>query len=446
MPLEAPATSIPATPSNFGAAMQARAEAAESAPQPQSQPATQGAKGARPSDFRNRVSAADNNAGADILDTQQYRADDDSDANPYLTNPGDDESQESDELASVGDETDTSEDVFETDEFGNEVNVSEIERQQAAALTEISEALAKGKFPMEQLKDFPIEVTVNGESREISLEECRNGYMRQANATRRLAEAKQIQTQANHLIQLERSRTQEWAQRPDTLRADMEAMGLKASFEQAARLWAKERHAYLQMEPHERQFHDQQAFIARENARIAAERRALEVQKNPPQDGPNPETIAAARAIENLMPKALKGQGIRSYPLANQLFVQNLSILCEDGNVTPDIARQAAVAVREQLEDMHAAQPAAQTARAKRAAAEAARNPNGQFAAAAKGPSKFPLGPRRLGSGSPVRPKGLPLTLGTTVQPTSSGRGPATSSSGQKGVRPSQAFGRMGLG
>jgi hypothetical protein len=441
VPLEAPATTIPATPSNFGAAMQARSEAAQ-APQAEPQAEARPQRGGRPSDFRNRVVNADNNdAGADMLDTRQYRSNEDVDDNPYLTNPSDAESQESDELeAATAD--DTSEDVFETDEFGNEINVSEIERQRAAALTEISEALAEGRFPHEQLKDFPIEVMVNGEKREVSLEECRQGYMRQANATRKLAEAKQIQSRADQLIQLERARTQEWAQRPQTLRQDMEAMGLKGSFEAAARDWAKERFAYLQMPPQERQFHDQQQFLARENARIAAERRALEVQRNPPQDGPSPETIAAAKAIENLMPKALKGQGIRSYPLANQLFVQNLSILCEDGNVTPEVARQAAIAVREQLEDMHAAQP---VARSKRAAAEAARAPNGQFAGKPTGPSKFPLGPRRLGSGSPVRPKGLPLTLGTTQQPTSAGRGPTTSSSGQKGVRPSQAFGRMGL-
>lgn len=330
----------------------------------------------------------------------------------------------------------------EYDEFGNEIDTEAIQAQRAQAISEIQAALDQGQFPYEQLKDVPVDVTINGETRQVPFSEVREGYMRQQAYTRKLGEAQAIANRAEHILGLERGRTQEW-RNPAALMRDIQQMGLAPSFEAAAMQWARDKVDYMGKSPLERQIIDQQRQLQAREQNFVRQQQEYERQQNMNR-GPDPATVHATKQIEQLMPRALKGQGVGEYPYSQQTFVQNLQILCmEDGQITPERARQAAIATREHLEDMARMQGANPQGKLRP-------RPQGQVVEqpddAPRSPARFPINPRRLGSG-PARQQPQTLMLGSsgsTHNPRS--KGTSQSSSGQKGLRPSEIAGRLGLG
>lgn len=427
MSLEAPMTgaaAAPATPSNFSDTMAARSESASNTGglfQPDAGQSSTGQRGARPSDMGrtgNTDSGVDGSWDApsqnESGDSQEQTQDD----QPYEVE------------AEVVHEP-------EYDEFGNEVDNEEIQAQRAQAISEIQEALNKGEFPYEQLKDIPVDVKVNGETRQVPFSEMRDGYMRQQHFTRALGEAQAIANRAEHILGLERGRNQEWRD-PNAMMRDIQQMGLQPSFEAAAMQWARQKVDYMSKSPLERQIIDQQRQLQAREQNLVRQHQEYErqLQQN---RGPDPATVHATRQIEQLMPRALKGQGVGVYPYSQQQFVQNLQILCmEDGQITPQRARDAAIATREHLEDIARLQgqnPQSRLQRRQESGGE--QEPTS--------PARFPINPRRLGSGPPRQSQTLMLGSQGSSQNRQS-KGVSQSSSGQKGLRPSEIAGRLGFG
>lgn len=379
--MEAPSTSLPATPSNFGDVAAARGAAAESTGglfQPQTggdlprqawSPPTQKSD---PSATNRANSAAAEDFGAGARDS------DDSE-NPLLEQPNQ--------------ETPPEEQLY--DEHGDPIDMQAYEQARAEVMNKVRSKLDEGQFPFEELKSLPVTVKVNGEERQVSLEEMRDGYMRTANYHHQLKQAHMLRDQAQHVLNLERARNQEWKD-PTQLRAGMRMLGLEDSFMQAAFQWAREQVAYNRLPPREKQLYDaMKAEKQRAEAMDAQLRQQQMLQRQ--QQGPDPATIHVAKQIEQLMPRALKAAGVGMYPLAQQKFVENLALICQDGQVDADRAMEAARSTREFLEDLARlnggqAPRAARQLPPERAPHEAMPQVN---------PS-YPLGPRRLaGSARP---------------------------------------------
>lgn len=389
--MEAPATSLPATPSNFGEVAAARGAAAESTGglfQPQTgnvdlprqgwaQPQQKGDPSAtqRP----NTAAAEDFGAGArDSGDSE----------NPLLEQPNQ--------------ETPPEQQLY--DEHGDPIDMQAYEQARAEVMNKVRAKLDDGQFPFDELKTLPVTVKVNGEERQVSLEEMRDGYMRTANYHRQLQQAHQLRDQAQHVLNLERARNHEWKD-PAQLRAGMRMLGLEESFMQAAFQWAREQVAYNRLPPRERQLYDAMKVEKQRAEAMDAQLRQQQMLQRQ-QQGPDPATIHVAKQIEQLMPRALKAAGVGMYPLAQQKFVENLALICQDGQVDNDRAMEAARSTREFLEDLArlnsgGASPAARHLPAERGAHEVMLPVN---------PS-YPLGPRRLAGSS--RPQMMLGTFGT---------------------------------
>lgn len=409
--MDAPTTSLPATPSNFGEFTQARSSAAESTGgmyqpnqagmQPQAGGWNEPPKVGKPVD----PSVSERTQGADPADLQP-------DQQPQT----DEQRGEQEQLY---------------DENGEPVDMAAYEQQRAEVFQRIQEAIDDGRFPYEELKSLPVDVTVNGETRQVPFEEMRAGYMRTAHFTRQLQQAHGLRDQAQHVLNLERARNAEWRD-PSQLRNGLKMLGLEESFMRAAYGWAEERVAYNKLPPRERQLYDQMQTERHQRLTMQQQMRAQQMQAQQ-QAGPDPATVHAAKQIEQLMPRALRANGVGTYPFAQQKFVENLTILCQDGDITPERANDAARATREFLEDL----ARMNNGQAPRPNPNAMRDP-----AEPQQPVRpaYPLGPRRLAGGGPPRQQ---LTLGSVL---GGGQQQGTSANNNNGRRPSDYVRRLGLG
>jgi hypothetical protein len=312
-------------------------------------------------------------------------------------------------------------------ETGEPVDMAAYEAQRQEVLGRIQTAIEDGRFPFEELKGLPVEVTINGETREVPLEEVKEGYQRRADYSRKLQEAHALRDQAQHVLNLERARNMEWRD-PAQLRAGLKMLGLEESFMRAAYGWAEERVAYNRLPPRERQLYDHMQQERAEKMQMQAQMRQQQMQVQQ-QAGPDPATMHVAKQIEQLMPRAFRAHGIGAYPLAQQTFLQQLQAFCGDGEVTPQRVNDAAIATKEFLADLakiNAGQmPAGRNAMQQLEAPE----PQQQARPA------YPLGPRRLAPGS--RPQ---LVMGSVM-----GQGQGATGRGE-GRRPSDFIKRHGLG
>lgn len=379
---------LPATPSNFEAAMAARGNMQPTAGEQSNAPAT-------PSVGWNQAPkqpAA--NEGAKLGDFAEERA---AQGEPDPNAPPEEPQYDAD---------------------GNEID-PKAEAQRAEAMEQIRAALDTGELPFELLKDMQLEVTVNGEQRKVSLEEARGGYMRRAHFTRELEKAQGIAHQAQNILNLERARNQEW-NNPQALRQGLRQLGLEESFMRAAYSWAEERVSYMKKPPTERALIDQIQKIELEREQAAAQMRHQQMlQQQQQSQQPDPATQQVFAQLQQIMPRVFRQHGIGSYPLAQQTFLQQLQAFCPDGNITKERCDEAALATKEFLSDLD------------RIRQEQQQQPQG-------GPG-YPLAPRRLAAG-PQRG----LTLGNVLTQTSNGR-PANGN-GQAGRRPSDFVRKMGLG
>lgn len=411
--MEAPSTSLPATPSNFGDVAAARSVQAESTGglfQPQT-------GGDLPKQSWSPPQQRSDPSQTNRMNTaapEDLRADSGEAENPLL------EQQEP--------ETKPEDQLY--DENGDPVDMQAYEAARAEVMRNVQAKLDEGEFPFEELKSLPVEVTVNGETRKVSLQEMRDGYMRTANYHRQLQQAHQLRDQAQHVLNLERARNVEWRD-PQQLRAGLRMLGLEDAFMSAAMTWAKEQVAYNRLPPRERQLYDAMK-AERQRAEIADAQLKQQQMMQRQQQGPDPMTMHVAKQIEQLMPRALRSVGVGTYPFAQQKFVENLALICQDGQVTPERAMEAAQSTKEFLEDL---------AKMQNGGGGAPRLPAPQQRQMAEqmppvNPS-YPLGPRRLAGAS--RPQMILGPFGTSAQ-VQNGNGQ------QKRRSPSGFMQRFGLG
>jgi len=412
--MDAPSTSLPATPSNFGAVASARAAAAESTGgmfQPQAGALPPAQSWSQPTQKTDpSVTQRQDTAAAE--DFQQGARDSGEAENPLTKDEQPQEPQEQ---------------LY--DEHGDPIDMQAYEAARQQVFESLKTKLDEGVFPWDELKSLPVDVTVNGETRQVSLDEMRQGYMRTANYHHQLKQAHVLRDQAQHVLNLERARNAEWRD-PAQLRAGMRMMGLEEAFKSAALTWAREQVAYNRLPPREKQLYD--AMQAERQRAEAMDNQLRQQQMMQRQlQGPDPATMHVAKQIEQLMPRALRAVGVGQYPFAQQKFVENLALICQDGNVTPERAMEAATSTKEFLEDLarlnNGGRPGSRQLPAQM------QQPQEQMPAVT--PS-FPLGPRRLTGAA--RPQMMLGTFG-------SGQG-AQMQNGKPRRSPSGFNARFGLG
>jgi hypothetical protein len=309
----------------------------------------------------------------------------------------------------------------EYDEFGNEIDTTAETKAYQEWTEKLSRSLAEGKIPHELLKDLPVEVTVNGQPQQVTFEEMRQGYMRTADYTRSKQETYALKDRAEHILRLDQQRSQEWRD-PNMLRQGLRTMRVPEDvmFKMAEDI-AKEYVAFKRMSPMEQQLHVERQQLAQERQRIQQEQQMIQQQTQ--RRSVDAATQAAMQRINDYMPRALKAQGIGVYPRSEQLFIQNLEILCrDDGQITPERARQASIAVREEIG----------AERAEHAAKQAKR-------------PRVPGGAQAATREEQVRRDASGKVPGERVIRNSKGGGALPiSSSGQSGMRPSDIRNKMG--
>lgn len=314
------------------------------------------------------------------------------------------------------------------DDNGEPIDMEAYAQKRAEVMDAIQQALDEGKFPFEQLKDLPIEVPgPNGTTRQMTLEQLKQGSMREADYTRKLQDVHRLRDQAQHILNLERARNVEWKD-PAQLRSGLRMLGLQESFEKAAFEYAKERVWYKSLPERERALYDQLQLQQAHNQQLREMQRQQQMLQQQ-QQGPDPATVHAAKQIEQLMPRALRAAGVGNYPFAQNIFVQNLKVLCDDGDITPERAAQAAAATRQFLDEIQAANGGQGVPRATAPAAQEEQP---------RAMPNYPLGPRRLASGG-ARPRPQ-LVMGSVMGSGSS----STNTNG--GRRPSDYMRKLGFG
>jgi len=400
--MEAPGTSIPATPSNFGDVQASRTAAAEANGgiyQPQASNSSTPREASSWGDPPPKPQKPESGQQQEAAPEQQLQSEQQGDVDQLY------------------------------DEHGQPIDMQAYQAQRAEVMQSIMTAIDEGRFPIEQLKDLPVTVKVNGEDREVPFEEAIQGYQRRADYTRKLEEAHSIRAQAEHVLQLERGRNMEWRD-PNQLRAGLRMMGLEESFARAAYGYAQERVAYNRLPPSERALHDrlqQEQFEKMQMQEQLRQQQRMAQQ----QGGPDPATQHVAKQLEQLMPRAFRAHGIGNYPLAQQTFLQQLQAFCPDGEITPQRVNDAAIATKEFLADL--AKINAGQVTPNQQASQWMREPHEQMPPPSR--ASYPLGPRRLSPGS--RPQ---LTLGSVMGQAGQGAGKPG------GRRPSDFLRRTGLG
>jgi hypothetical protein len=405
-----------ATPSNFAEVMSARAAAADAnggmyAPQAGVQPTQGGANWNTP---QRGPQALDNggNQGAKLGDFQN---DDPLAVRPEPRLPEKPIDGQNEQPQEPDPEI---EQLF--DESGEPIDMEAYNNQRTAVMTAMQQALDTGKLPYDLVKTMTMEVEVNGEKREVPLEEARGGYMRRAAFTRELEKAYGLQQDAQNMLQLERARNAEW-QDPAQLRAGLRMLGLEQSFMKAAFGWAKDRVEYMNKPPGERQLMDQiQRFEMEREQFMAQQRQQMQMQQRQQQQMPDQATAHIQKQIEQIMPRQFKQHGIGSYPLAQQTWIQQLQAYCPDGVITAERANEASLATKEFLADLD-------RVRQEQTSVNPQSPGNSQ--------QQRWLGPRRLSAGP--RPA---LAMGNVLNAPPQGAGQ------RGGRRPSDFVRRMGLG
>jgi hypothetical protein len=112
---------------------------------------------------------------------------------------------------------------------------------------------------------------------------------------------------------------------------------------------ATEYATFKSMTPQEQRLHIERQRIEQERAQLYQQQQMIQQQTQ--RQTMNEATQAAMDLITDYMPKALKAQGVGMYPRSRDLFFQNIAAYAEDGNITPARAKEAAIAVRQQLEE-----------------------------------------------------------------------------------------------
>jgi hypothetical protein len=207
-------------------------------------------------------------------------------------------------------------------------------------------------------RTFPVKI--NGSTFELPISEIAQGYQRNADYSRKLAEVQQIREEAARMQSGAQALLSDLsnANNPETFIQAAKELGFWDGFVAAARFEGKKRLAMQDLSPEARQYAVQ---LERErDARAAASRKATQLEQRMQElqkQQPNQDSIRLKHQLDQLVPRAMTKHKVGDYPLARDLFSQNLNNLYEGGEVTAALVDSAAQATAEQLADIAARLP-----------------------------------------------------------------------------------------
>lgn len=204
-------------------------------------------------------------------------------------------------------------------------------------------------------KTFPVKI--DGRTYDVPVAELAQGYQRNADYSRKMAEVKQIAKRAEQ-VEAGATRLLEDLNNGERLLRASKEMGFYKALVEAARTIGRQRLALQELSPEARQYALQ--LEEERDARELATRRAqqLEQQMREAQaQQPNQEAQHLRHQLEQMVPRAFAKHKIGDYPLARDLFGSNLQNLHEGGELTAATIDAAAQATAEQLQDIAARLP-----------------------------------------------------------------------------------------
>lgn len=240
-------------------------------------------------------------------------------------------------------------------EIGDEPPEAEVEADvpdEMETLRALKAELDGGTALPESLKDRTVPVKINGHMYDVPVAELAQGYQRNSDYSKKLAEVQRFREETQQM----RGGLDNFIQdlrNPQTFVSALKELDLYEPFIAAAREEGKRRLKMQDLSPEARQYAMQlererdlrsQEARRRENA----ERRMQELQKQQPDQ----DSIRLKHQLDQLVPRALSKHKVADYPLARDLFSQNLNNLYEGGDVTAQLVDAAAQATAEQLADI----------------------------------------------------------------------------------------------
>lgn len=203
------------------------------------------------------------------------------------------------------------EDDAEGDDEGENTETETIAAR--APLKALREALKSGRVTpqlMESIGELQVEIDLPGGKTAVPIKDLPAGYMRTARLHRELEKTRNDQQRAQHIVEIERARTNSWRQDDGELERGLEIMGCTQAAERMFWRWAQRKYAYMTASPEQRQQIDYMQAQARERAQERAkymemERELLQLKQQQQTTQQDPVTQHAHKFIEQSMDKVL---------------------------------------------------------------------------------------------------------------------------------------------
>lgn len=297
------------------------------------------------------------------LEAKSTPADDAPDTQEYEGEVVDDESHpeevdgEPEEAAE--DESEGEDDDEEPEEQeDNDPLKQPVEAKLAAPFKAFREALKTKRVTPELLSaigDLELEVeTVNGPAK-LRLSEMGGHVMREARFSREMAKTKEVQANADRIIQIEQQRTNAWRNNVNELEHGLKIMGCGPALEALHQKWAHETYNFLQLPPHEQQriqqeraWQQQQEHMQIQKAQL--EREILQLRQQSQQQQFDEPTRQAGdyitKNMDSVLGAALKkaNAGKVTNPVRQDL-INELTALCQQGVPLEAAMKEAAETV-----------------------------------------------------------------------------------------------------
>lgn len=227
------------------------------------------------------------------------------------------------------------------------------EAAELETLRKLKAELDEGYSLPESLAQKTWPVKINGQVYDVPIAELGQGYQRNADYSRKLAEVQQMREQATNVQAGAQRLIADLSGNPEAFLQAAKELGFYKTFLEAARAEGKKRLALRELPVEAQQYAMQleeermeREVLARKTARLEQEMQAQRAQE------PNQDQIRIRHQLEQMVPRAFAKHKLGDYPLARDLFTSNLRNLYEGGELQPGTVDAAAQATAEQLADI----------------------------------------------------------------------------------------------
>lgn len=196
------------------------------------------------------------------------------------------------------------------------------------------------------------QVKIDGRTYDVPISELAQGYQRQSDYSRKLADVKRERTEVDS-VKRGAERLMQDLNDPARLIAAAKELGFYKSLFEAARQIGRQRLALAELSPEARQYALQ--LEEERDAREMAHRRAQQLEQRMQElqrQQPSQDESRMRHQLEQMVPRAFQKHKIGDYPLAREMFSQNLQNLHDGGDITAALIDAAAQATAEQLADI----------------------------------------------------------------------------------------------